>query len=64
MNPSTDPDMKFSHAYTLTFEVFSNLANADDVNPHEVRAAILHRMFTLTDQDLMDVIERFDTIEN
>ena len=54
---------RYSHTYEISFDVLSDDGSASDITPQEVRAAILHRLFTLTDDDIIDVISKFDTVD-
>ena len=54
---------RYSHTYEISFDVLSDDDAASDITPQEVRAAILHRLFTLTDNDIISVISKFDTVD-
>ena len=56
--------MKYSHAFSIGFEIDSNHEWGDDVTPAQLRAAIQRRLDDLQDDELREAVgEPFDTIE-
>ena len=56
--------MKYNHAFTLGFSLESNMDNADDVTPSQVRTAIQSSLDRLSDTELMENVGYpFDTYE-
>ena len=53
----------FSHAFDFAFSVNSELADASDVSPAVLRAALVRRAAALSDDELLEACGRFDTGE-
>lgn len=53
---------KFNHAFDFAFEVKTDKP-ADDVTAAELRAALLKRANSLTDEELIEACGCFDTME-
>lgn len=54
---------RFSHAYDFSFEIESEDFYAKDVTPDMLRAALMARAQTLTDDDLKQACGLFDTMQ-
>jgi hypothetical protein len=54
---------KFNHAYDFAFEVRSERDDAEDVTPAMIRAALLERVNRLTDEELIDAANWYDSYE-
>lgn len=54
---------RFNHAYDFAFEVVSDRADAEDVTPAMLRAALLERVNRLTDAELNEACGFWDTYE-
>lgn len=55
---------RYNHAFDIAFEVESNHPTGDDLTPRQIRAAILQRLATLPDDELLETIGMpFDTYE-
>jgi hypothetical protein len=56
--------MKYNHAFSIAFELYSNHEWGDDITPAELRSAIQRRLDNLPDEKLIEAVgEPFDTIE-
>jgi hypothetical protein len=55
--------MKYSHAYDFAFEVDSLDEDADDVTGAALRVALLKRLNTLSDEELIGACGHFDVME-
>lgn len=53
----------FSHAFDFAFSVNSERADASDVAPVVLRAALIRRAVALSDDELREACGRFDTAE-
>jgi hypothetical protein len=54
----------YDHAYTLAFSLKSNHPAGDDVTPRQLRTAILERLTTLSDDEILEAAGApFDTYE-
>lgn len=54
----------WNHAFDIAFSLVSQRQDASDVNPQAIRNAILGRLATLTDDELMEAVGApFDTYE-
>lgn len=54
---------KFNHAYTLSFEITSNHEEGEDLTGLDLRKALLARLDDLSDNDMLEACEPFDTFE-
>lgn len=54
---------KFNHAHDFAFEVISARDDASDVTPAMLRAALLERVNRLTDEQLADACNCYDSFE-
>lgn len=54
---------KFNHAYTLSFEITSNHEEGEDLTGLDLRKALLKRLDDLSDDDMLEACEPFDTFE-
>ncbi len=52
-----------SHAFDFAFSVNSERADASDVTPAVLRAALIRRAAALSDEELREGCGRFDTAE-
>lgn len=55
--------MKYNHAFDFAFEVNSHCEQATDVDAKAVRDALLSRVMSLSDKELMAAVSCFDTME-
>jgi hypothetical protein len=55
--------MTYSHAYDFAFEVNSEDENADDVTGEALRAGLLKRINTISDEELLEACGHFDVME-
>jgi hypothetical protein len=55
--------MRFNHAYDFAFEIESQDEDADDVTGAALRAALLKRLNTLSDKELIGACGHFDVME-
>ncbi|MFC3058542.1 hypothetical protein [Paenirhodobacter populi] len=53
----------FSHAFDFAFEVTSAKQDASDVTPAMLRLALLRRAITVSDAELVEACDCFDTAE-
>lgn len=53
----------FSHAFDFAFSILSERADASDVSPAVLRAALIRRAVALSDEELREACGRFDTGE-
>ena len=53
----------FSHAFDFAFSILSERADASDVSPAVLRAALVRRAAALSDDELLEACGRFDTAE-
>lgn len=53
----------FNHAFDFAFEVISDDEEAEDVTPAMLREALLKRVNTLSDRELVEACGRYDTME-
>ena len=53
----------FSHAVDFAFSILSERADASDVSPAVLRAALIRRATALSDDELLEACARFDTAE-
>jgi hypothetical protein len=54
---------KFNHAYTLSFEITSKHEEGEDLTGLDLRKALLKRLDNLSDDDMLEACEPFDTFE-
>lgn len=54
---------KFNHAYTFSFEVESNHEEGADLTGLDLRKALIARLNDLSDNDMLEACEPFDTFE-
>jgi len=54
---------KFNHAYTFSFEVTSNHEEGEDLTGLDLRKALMARLDDLSDNDMLEACEPFDTFE-
>tara|TARA_Y100001936_G_C15931517_1_gene589606 strand:- start:101 stop:274 length:174 start_codon:yes stop_codon:yes gene_type:complete len=55
--------MKYNHAFDIGFEIISNCEQATDVTPAMLRGALLERVNKLSDTELKQACNCFDTHE-
>lgn len=53
----------FSHAFDFAFELVSQEQDAADVTPETLRAALIRRASTLSEQELLEACGPIDTVE-
>lgn len=54
---------KFNHAYTFSFEAISNDEEGNDLTGLDLRNALKARLDDLSDNDMLEACELFDTFE-
>jgi len=54
---------EFNHAYTFSFEVTSNHEEGEDLTGLDLRKALMARLDDLSDNDMLEACEPFDTFE-
>lgn len=61
-DPMSKTPLLYNHAFDFAFEVESD-ALAEDVTAKEIRAALLVRIARLSDADLIEAVDCYDTYE-
>lgn len=54
---------KFNHAFDFAFEVHTD-KESDDVTGEELRAALLKRLSSLSDEEMLEACGCYDSLEN
>lgn len=54
----------YNHAFDFAFEVISATPDGSDVTPAMLRVALVARASRITDEELRDACNRFDTMDN
>lgn len=55
---------RYNHAYDFAFELVSEDEEANDVTPAMLRVALLKRISNLSDRELNEACDRFDTFKD
>jgi hypothetical protein len=53
----------FNHAYDFAFEVISQKENGEDVTPAMLRQSCIERIKTISDREILEACNLFDTFE-
>lgn len=56
--------MKYNHAYDFGFEVISENEEGEDVTASMLRVGIAKRLNNMSDAELLEACDRFDTMKH